>query len=369
MSETTIYQMFDIIAQSAVGNVGNVSLILLQLYISVYVEIKLLFASMKNRSGLVQFSVTMLPLVLIATYCLAAGIIFSAFLEKGPDLDRMTELVNLTLSRQCIREMLLTVAIFFVLMLVYSIAYRLKPLQLLMTFGMELLAALALLALYGGLLVQDFPFTILDLCDRDLLLARWPIYGYFTLLFKCCVLAVSLVLGALLRERKEKPVTDEEFYQDRSRLYERKTLRFLTKDTGLIGAGYLTFSIAAQLFFVWGMVNEGSWALTNAVTILLVTALFMSPAVIGAYCLYRALRPQTSVPYRQLLAMGDRDTVLRLFCNEVVDGPRLKHNLWKNMDTLQTAHFLFSRQGIKIRVQWCGAPLPTAATMTVRSER
>lgn len=153
MNTTPIYQMFDMIAQSGVGNLGNAGLITLQLMISLFFECKFLFSSMKKRPPLVQMSVAMIPLILIATYFIGCGIIFSAFLGKGPTADEMIEIVNVTLSVRCILEMLVVSAVLFVLMLIYSIAYKLTPLQWLMTFGVEILAALSLLVLYGGLLI------------------------------------------------------------------------------------------------------------------------------------------------------------------------------------------------------------------------
>lgn len=356
VSTTPIYQMFDIIAQSGVGNLGNPSLILSQIFLSMFFEVKFLFSAMKKRHPLVQFSISMIPLVLLATYSLGCGLIFSAFLGKGPTLHEMTALVNVTLSTQCVTEMLVAAAAFFALMLLYSIVYKLNPLQWLMTFGIETLAALALLLLYGGLLVPDFPFTIINLCEQNIYLARWPIYGYYTLLFKCFVLVTSLFLGFVLRERKERPTSEEEKYGDIRGYYERKTLKYLTKNHVMIGCSFLLFSAAAETFFLRHIILEASagWSIDTIFTVVLTSALFLAPAALGGFLLFRALFPRTSVAYRQLLAMGNQDTVLRLFCEEIVDGPAPEANWGSSNAQIQTAHFLFRQQGIKPRVEWRG---------------
>lgn len=359
MSTTPTYQIFDIIAQSGVGNLGNISLIYLQLMFSLFFECKFLFSSMKKRQPLVQFSVAMIPLILIAAYLIVGGLFFSAFMGKGPSVGEMTQLLNVTLTERCVSDMLTAAAAFFVLMLLYSIIYRLKPLQWLMTFGIEMLSALSLFTLYGGLRIEKFPYTILDLCERNLYLARWPIYGYFTVLFKCFVLVMCLLLGFFLRERKEKQEWEEERYRDRRGYYERKTLRFLTKDDALIGGAFLLFSAAAEVFF-WYVLRQDAatvWDADTIFTMLVSAALFAAPGAIGVCLLYRALRPRTCMAYRQLLAMGNRDIVLQLFCEEIVNGKAPETNLWKSTAKIQTVHFLYWQQGVKPRVKWIGEGL------------
>lgn len=359
MIMTPIYQLFDMIAQSGVGNLGNAGFIMLQLMMSLFFECKFLFSCMKKRPPLVQFSVGMIPLILIATYSICCGIIFSAFLGKGPTVGEMIEIVNVTLSMRYILEMLIVTAVFFVLMLIYSITYKLTLLQWLMTFGVEMLAALLLLVFYGGLLIPNFPFTMLGLCDIDIYLARWPIYGYFTIFFKCCVLVMCLVLGFFLRERKAKPESAEEIYSDRRRYYERKTLRFLTKNNILIGSAFLLFSVAAEIFFWYVLQRDTStvWDFSTISTMLFSAALFALPGAMGVCFIYRTLRPKTNLAYRQLLAMGDQDTVLRLFCEEIVDRKEPAANLWTSKIPIKTVHFMFWQQSIRSRVEWRGERL------------
>lgn len=348
--------MFDMIAQSGVGNLGNAGLIMLQLMISLFFEMKFLFSVIKKKPPMVQYSVAMIPLILIATYSIGCGIIFSAFLGKGPTAGEMEEIVTVTLSIQCVLEMLIVAAMFFVLMLIYSIAYKLNLTQWLMTFGIELLGALSLLILYGGLLIPNFPFTILNLCNIDIYHARWPIYGYFTIMFKCCVLVMCLVLGFFLREREEKPGSDEEKYNDRQGYFERKTLRFLTKDNILIGGAFLLFSVAAEVFFLYALQRDTAtvWDVSSIFTMIFSVALFAMPGAMGICFLYRTLRPRTNVAYRQLLAMGDKDTVLRLFCEEIVDSKAPAANLLTTKIPIQTVHFIFWQQSIRSRVEWRG---------------
>lgn len=351
MTETPIYQMFDIIAQSGVGNLGNAGLIMLQLFISMYMEIKLLYAAMKNRPALVQVSVSMIPMVLIATYSIACGIIFSAFLGNGPNPYEMAELINVSLSRQSVLEMVFAAALFFVLMLLYSIVFKLKPSQWLMTFGVEILAASSLLVLYGGLLLDDFPYTILDLCNTDIYLARWPIYGYFTIMFKCFVLVFSLVLGLILHERPEKE-DEEEKYRNRSAYYEKKTLRYITKGNVIIAVSFLIFSGASESLFLWRMFDEGIDNLDSIFTAVLFSILFLSLAVYSLVLIYCTLRPQTNKAYLQLLSMGDKDKVLQLFCEEIVDRKQTATNLWTTNLPIQTTHFRFWQLNIRSRVEW-----------------
>lgn len=356
MTETPIYKMFDMIAQSGVGKLGNTSLLLLQIFLSIFVEIKFLFSAMKNRPPLVQFSISMIPMVFIATYSMVCGLFFGAFLGKGPTMHEMIEIVNVTLSGRCVLEMLSASALFFVLMPVYSVIYKLNPLQWLMTFGIETLAALSLVTLYGGLLIPNFPFTIYYLCDRDIYLGRWPIYGYFTLLFKCFVLIMSLLLGLILRERKAKPETEEEVYSDRGGYYEKRVLRYIIKGDSVVGFSFVVFGVAAEVFFVWRLLlEEGTnWNIDLIFTVMVFSALFLGLAAFGALFLYRAVFPRKSKVFCQLMAIGDRTMVLRLFCEEVVDGGAPEVSLWTTNTPIRTAHFLFWRQGIRSHVEWRG---------------
>lgn len=365
MTATPIYQMFDMIAQSGVGNLGDIGLITLQLMISLFFEVKFLFASVKKRPPMVQLSIAMIPIILIATYSIVCGLFFSAFLGNGPTPSEMTELIEVTLSSRSISEMLIVTVVFFALMLVYSIAYKLNLLQWLMTFGMEMLMAFSLLILYGGLRVADFPFTILDLCERNIYLARWPIYGYFTVMFKCFVLAMSLFLGFVLRERKEKPENEEEKYGDRRGFYQKKALKYLTKNDALIGSALLLFGVAALIFTLWRTIQEegASLSIDLIPAVTMVSALFSAPAIMGVFLICRALWPRTGKAYRQLLAMGNSDTVLRLFCEEVVDGKDPETNLWSGNTKIQTEHFVFNQVGIRTWVEWIGEkPQPDAWT-------
>ena len=54
--------------------------------------------------------------------------------------------------------------------MVYSLLYRTRLWEWLLTFSLEIFTALALMVLYGGLLLDGFPFTIVDLCQIDIFL-------------------------------------------------------------------------------------------------------------------------------------------------------------------------------------------------------
>lgn len=354
MKDTPLYQIFDLIAQSGVGNLGSTGLIMLQLYLSLFLEIRFLFSAMKKKPLLVQISISMIPMVLIATYSIGCGIIFSAFLGNGPDINEMAELIGITLTDRSIKQMLIAAAVFFVLMLIYSKVYKLKAIEWLMTFGIETFAALSLLTLYGGLLVKDFPYTVLDLSRRDIYLVRWPVYGYFTVLFKCFVLIMSLLLGFALRERKDRSLNEEEKYTDRHKYNEKKVLKYLTKNDTVTGIGLLLFCAASLAFFTYMFLSDTStdWNFQALFPLLLIGSLFVMLGAFGAVSLYRGLRPQTSMAYRQLLAMGDKNTVLELFCEEIVDGGPPQANLWTGKAEIRTTHFLLHQQGIRTWVEW-----------------
>lgn len=169
-------------------------------------------------------------------------------------------------------------------------------------------AALSLLTLYGGLLVKGFPYTVLDLSRREIYLVRWPVYGYFTVLFKCFVLIMSLLLGFALRERKDRSLNEEEKYTDRHKYNEKKVLKYLTKNDTVTGIGLLLFCAASLAFFTYMFLSDTStdWNFQAFFPLLLIGSLFVMLGAFGAVSLYRGLRPQTSMAYRQLLAMGTR---------------------------------------------------------------
>lgn len=260
----------------------------------------------------------------------------------------MTGLVSLTLTRRAVVEIMLVTAAFFAVTAAYSRLNRMTPPQWIATFGTETLEALSLLALYGGALLEGFPFTILDLCRVDVTLARWPIYGYFTLLFKCAMLAVLLFLGWLLREKKAGAGSEEEQYRDRRADREARTPRFFTQNALLTGVSMVLFGAFSAAPLIWAFSRDKSFVL-NAASIFSVaalTALFAWLPALGLFLIHRAARPETAGPYRQPLEMGDKDTVLALFCEEIIDGAPAERKLGYHDIEIRTAHFLPRRRGV-----------------------
>lgn len=352
-----IYQLFQYIILCGVGYAGlSTVLVLAQSCLSGAMEVKFLFAAMKERSLMVKTAAVLIPMVLAATYILASTIGFAAFLAGAWEEYNYLLLATLTLNPPCISQMMICVGLFVGLTILYTIRYPMKPLAWLATFGVETLAAVTLLVLYGGLFLPSFPFTVLDLCIWDVSALRWPIYGLFTIVFKDFVLLVSLVLGTLLRERRPRADLGAEDAWDWRVRYERQVQRYLTRDYLALGVSLLAFGLATGTFFLAVVLWEGSGSLSSReigglvflIGFILLT--YFGFGGVGALLIYRRLRPETAKIYRQLLSLGEENTVLRLFYQEIVDGTPRTEKLGFNVSRITSEHFQLSKAGLKTTV-------------------
>lgn len=352
-----ILQLFKYITLCGVGYAGlSTAVVLAQTFLSGAMEVKFLFAAMKERSLMVKTVAAMIPMVLAATYIIASSIGFAAFLAGAWEEYNYWLLAELTLNPACMTQMLICVGAFVILTVLYTLRYPMKPLQWLITFGVETAAAAALLVLYGGLFWRVVPFTVIDLCLWDVTALRWPIYGLFTVVFKDFVLIVSLVLGALLRERgPRKDLGGEDAWDWRLR-YERQVQRYLTRDYLALGVSLLVFGLATGTFFTVMLMREGLRSFTGSeiggliflIGFILLT--YLGFGGVGALLIYRRLRPGTAKIYRQLLSLGEESTVLRLFYDEMVTGKPRVQKLQFNVTRATSEHFQFTRAGMKTTV-------------------
>lgn len=353
-----ILKLFEYIILCGVGYSGlSVLLVLGQTFLSSAVEVRFLFSAMKNRSVMVKVIVSMIPMVLAVTYLIITAITFTPFLAGAWDEYNYILLADLTLNAPCILEMLAAVGVFLLLTVLYSIVYPMRPLEWLVTFGVESIAAVALIVLYGGLFLRSSPFTIFSLCRLDPGLIRWPIYGLFTIVFKDFLLAVSLLLGALLRERRPRKSPDEDDVWTWRQRYALQAQRYLTRDYQATGAGLLVFGLTAGSFFTAVLVREDKSALSGdeiagaSIMVGLIGLMFIGFCGVGLLLIYRGLRPETAKIYRQLLSLGDHDTVLRLFCQEMIEETPVVRKVQFNHTVTTSRHFRVTRWGMKTTVE------------------
>ena len=352
------FELFKLILIGGVGYGTSFYFIFAQLLISMYAEVKFLFAALKSKPLTLKFSVLTIPLVIILTYLMASSIMFGPFLSNWSDESSLYYLVSVTLTEQGVMEIMTFVAVFLILTIIYSTVYRMKLLLWLMTFGIESLAAFALLVLYGGLFFRAFPFTISDLCNRNINLVRYLFYGLFSVIFKDFVLAVCLAYGAVFRERKLKGDTGEELYIDRRRYYKKQSLAYLTQDYLPISLSLILFSFLAGGFlaYLWARSPVGN--LEEMPAVIMFVLLFGLLLIMGLFLLYRRIRPQTTTAYRQLCAMGNEDVVFKLFYDEMVKGNPIEHRIRFNETELFSPHFVMRKSGIKTTVEWKEGSVP-----------
>lgn len=353
-----ILTLFEYIVLCGVGYGGlSTFLVLGQTFLSSAMEVRFLFAAMKKRSVIVKVMSSMIPMVLALTYLIITSIAFTPFLAGAWDEYNYGLLADLTLNVPCVLEMMAAVGVFLLLTVLYSKFYSMKPLEWLITFGVEAVAAISLLVLYGGLFLRSFPFTIFDLCRWDVTLVRWPVYGLFTIVFKDFVLAVSLFLGALLRERRPRREPDMDDVRAWQLRYEIQVQRYLTQDYLAVGVGLLSFGLAAGSFFSVILAGEdlsapdGEEIAGMVIMIGLIALMFLGFCGVGLLLIYRRLRPATAKIYRQLLSLGDHDTVLRLFYQEMIAETPVVRKVQFNSTVTTTRHFKVTRWGMRTTVE------------------
>ena len=382
-------QAFNLFINILLGGVGysnSLLLVLAQTYASAFLVIRTMFNAMRNRSLLVKTMAILIPMVLGGTYLIASSIVFGAFFGDAWASYELVRLVAQTLTQDFIYELLAWLAAFAALTIVYSLLYRTRLWEWLLTFGLEIFTALALLALYGGLLLDGFPFTIVDLCQVNIFLVKFPIYGIFMIIFKDFVLLTSIIIGLLLREPKVSPDFPED-YREQQVFYEKQAQRYLTRDYLALGVSLFLFGCLASAMFIWIMWGEfaggafpaelNSDEVVGAVFIIFITLVTICYALVGLLLIFRRLFPQTARIYRRLLALtpqcGDETELLRLFYKEIINGfpsgSNPKQSLFAKKNIMSTEHFIFEQQGMKSTIKWREVPLPQTREEAAEAQR
>ena len=364
------FNLFIAILLGGVGYANSLFLVLAQTYASAFFVLRTMFTAMRRRSMLVKVMAVLIPMVIGGTYIIAASITFGAFFSDAWSSIDLLELLGSTINHDFIYETLGWVGLFFLLTIIYSLLYRLKLSECLLTFGLEVVAAIALLVLYGGLLIPNFPFTIIDLAYANIFLVKFPIYGIFMIIFKNFVLLCSLLIGTLLYER-QKPLPNPNDYLDKQSFFEKQAQLYLTTDYMALGVATFTFGLAATIFFGWIFWQEyDGWPdfsklpaqkVQGLFFLLIVVLLTVTYCLIGMLLIFRRFFPHTSRPYRHLLAIcqaqADPDATMELFYQEVVlpqlQNPETKS--WKlGRDIKNSAHFQVEKRGLGVKVKWRG---------------
>ncbi len=362
------FNLFIAILLGGVGYANSLFLVLAQTFASAFFVLRTLFGAMRRRSLLLKVMASLIPMVIGGTYIIAASIVFGAFFSSYWSATEMLHLVESTLSYDFVYETLGWVGLFALLTLAYSLLYRPRLSEWLLTFGLEIITALALLVLYGGLLIDNFPFTILHLCLASTFWVKFPIYGLFMIIFKNFVLFCGLLIGTLLYERR-RPLPNPDDYLDKQSFYEKQAQQYLTTDYLALGVCLFIFGFSVAGFFGWIIWDEyGGWPdlsklsgdeLTGVVFLLLIILVVIGYCLVGLLLIMRRLLPQTSRPYRQLTAIAqaqpDPAAIIELFYQEIVlpcqqQPERASWQLGRNVQS--SLHFVVERKGIKVTVKW-----------------
>ena len=380
------FNLFIAILLGGVGYANSLFLVLAQTFASAYFVLRTLFTAMQRRSMLVKVMACMIPMVLGGTYIIIASICFGAFFSNHWSAPELLHLVESTLSYDFVYETLLWVGLFALLTLVYSLLYRPKFTEWLLTFGLEIIAALALLVLYGGLLIDNFPFTILHLYLASSFWIKFPIYGLYVVIFKNFVLLCGIFIGLLLYERHQ-PLPNPEDYLDKQTFYEKQAQRYLTTDYLALGASLFVFGLSVTCFFSWIIWDEygglpdfnklNGDELSGAIFMLLFILVVIGYCLVGLLLILRRIFPQTSRPYRQLAAISQTQpepaAVLEMFYQEIVlpSWQRPANNSWNlGSNTFISEHFIVERKGFNVKVKWRSPNInPATSTHGRRRQR
>lgn len=369
------FGLFINILLGGVGFSNSLPLVLLQTFGSAFLTLRTLFAAMRRRSPLVKVVASLIPMVLAGTYIIAASIVFGAFFSSAWSSYDLLQLVEGTLNRDFVYELLGWVLAFFLLAAVFTLVYRLGPADFLLNFALELAAAVALLVLYGGLLFEDFPFTIVHLCYLNVELVRLPIYGLFAVIFKVFVLAVSLVIGGLLYE-KPYVIPDEGEFWDRQSFWERQAQRYLTRDYLALGVSLLAFGLSVTALFGWIFWDEyGGWPdwvqlsgdeVFGTIALLFFMLLVIGYCLVGILLIWRRLLPGRARCCRRLAEIAREQSpaeeclVWELFYQEIVlpQMTRPEQNSWQLGPTRTVSeHFVIEKKGLSTKLSWRGGSL------------
>lgn len=360
-----LWDLLGCVVASGAGKGGavvvGVAAVMAQLILSLYGEVRFLFATMGNRSLTVKVMVSAIPFLVIGVYAMVSAIAFGPFLFSPIEPYLADLMLSLTLTVNGVLTILVLAALLPILALPYCLLTRTTPLRVLATFGVEGAAAVTLLVLYGTLFFSPFSFSILTVGPGTV---KWVVYGIFIVAFKDFLLVASLILGLLLRipERKEP---EDAPYVDRPAYYRRQVQRYLVQDNLTIGIALLFFGPGTSAF-LWYLVRdefEGPLSLNDMGGAILLAGflllLLLGFGGLGLLLVYRRLRPQTAPAYRKLLTMGDIAEMEALFYQEMVAGKPSRRHVGFNQVELRSPHFCLLRSGIQTKLLWVGPPHTT----------
>lgn len=355
-----LWDLLGCVVASGAGKGGavvvGVAAVMAQLVLSLYGEVRFLFATMGNRSLTVKVMVSAIPFLVIGVYAMVSAIAFGPFLFSPIEPYLADLMRSLTLTVNGVLTILVLAALLPILALPYCLLTRTTPLRALATFGVEGVEAVTLLFLYGALFFSPFSFSILTVGPGTV---KWVVYGIFIVAFKDFLLVASLILGLLLRipERKEP---EDAPYVDRPAYYRRQVQRYLVQDNLTIGIALLFFGPGTSAF-LWYLVRdefEGPLSLNDMGGAILLAGflllLLLGFGGLGLLLVYRRLRPQTAPAYRKLLTMGDIAEMEALFYQEMVAGKPSQRHVGFNQVELRSPHFCLLRSGIQTKLSWMG---------------
>lgn len=357
-----LWELLECVVVSGVGQGGAVAVgvaaVLAQVTLSLYGEVRFLFATMGNRSLTVKVVVSAIPFLILFVYAMVSAISFGSFLFSPTDPYLADLMRSITLTVERVLAILALVLLYPLLALLYCRLVPMKPLRALATFGVEGAGALFLLVLYGGLFLSSFPVTILTVGPGAV---KWAVYAIFIVAFKDFVLAVSLILGLLLRLPQPKE-PEEAACTDRQAYYRRQVQRYLVRDNLTIGIALLLFGPGTSifLFFLTREELQGPIPLDDVPGMLLLVGFLLVVLFgfggLGALLVYRRLRPQTAPAYRTLLTMGEITEMEALFYREIVAGSPSRRKVGFNQWVLRSPHFCLLQSGVRTKLSWVGPP-------------
>lgn len=357
-----LWELLGCVVASGAGQGGavaaGVAAVLAQVALSLYGEVRFLFAAMGNRSLTVKVTVSAIPFLVMGVYAMVSAIAFGPFLFSPIDPYLADLMRSLTLTVHGVLTILALAALLPILALLYCLLTRTTPLRALATFGVEGAGALTLLFLYGGLLFSSFPATILTVGPGAV---KWVVYAIFLVAFKDFLLAASLILGLLLRLPEGK-APEEAPYIDRQAYCRRQVQRYLVRDDLTIGVALLFFGpgTSALLWYLVRREFQGPLSpgdLGGAILLAgFLLLLLLGFGGLGLLLVYRRFRPQTAPAYRKLLTMGDIAEMEALFYQEMVAGQPSRRHVGFNQVELRSPHFCLLRSGIQTKLLWVGPP-------------
>lgn len=276
-----------------------------QVLISSFFEVKFFYQSIQNRSIALKIAVCMVPAVFIITYCIVTPLIMGSFVAGGMSDKSLTHILQITLSYNFLTEMLLAIVCLFLLAFIYKTYYHLNKVQMILSFGFEVAISVCLVLIYGGLFIENSPFSIITLIHSNILFVAYAMSGYFIILYKLILTFISLLAGIVFRD-KEDTIHDfsNEVYSYKDQ--QNAVLRFINYRQKTLGVVYFITSLS--LFFIIILVGLNDMDLAfnwnNISLIILEFTVIMLPFaflfILAMINLFFAFFPRITRAYRTL---------------------------------------------------------------------